>query len=136
MLRSSIQHRIFLYYWTGFCVLLHRKFLFVVSQNTTMQDNIFDKKTASILQYKSKIGDKQARDKQIYTLYSKTRKGFLIFKFEYLSKTKIKITKYNKLGQKKVFKGSVSQDLRWVLLYINGKLSLRPIIASQKFLIY
>ena len=31
-------------------------------------------------------------------------------------------------------KGSVSRDLRWVLLYINGKLSLSPIIASQKIL--
>ena len=31
-------------------------------------------------------------------------------------------------------KGSVSQDLRWVLLYINGKLSLRPIIASHNIL--
>ena len=29
------------------------------------------------------------------------------------------------------FKGSVSQILRWVLLYINWKLSLRPIIASN-----
>ena len=26
-----------------------------------------------------------------------------------------------------ILKGSVSQDLRWVLLYINRKLSLRPI---------
>ena len=32
------------------------------------------------------------------------------------------------------FKGSVSRDLRWVLLYINGKLSLRPFISSQKIL--
>ena len=31
-------------------------------------------------------------------------------------------------------KGSVSRGLRWVLLYINGKLSLRPIIASKKIL--
>ena len=31
-------------------------------------------------------------------------------------------------------KGSVSRDFRWVLLYINGKLSLRPIIASHKIL--
>ena len=31
-------------------------------------------------------------------------------------------------------KGSVSRDLRWVLLYINGKLSVRPIIVSQKIL--
>ena len=30
---------------------------------------------------------------------------------------------------KYTIKGSVSQDLRWVLLYINRKLSLRPIIA-------
>ena len=29
-------------------------------------------------------------------------------------------------------KGSVSQILRWVLLYINRKLSFRPIIASNK----
>ena len=29
------------------------------------------------------------------------------------------------------FKGSVSRDLRWVLLYINGKLFLRPIIAEN-----
>jgi len=32
------------------------------------------------------------------------------------------------------FKGSVSQILRWVLLYINRKLSLRPIIALLKIL--
>ena len=32
------------------------------------------------------------------------------------------------------FKGSVSQILRWVLLYINRKLSLRPIITSTKIL--
>jgi len=31
-------------------------------------------------------------------------------------------------------KGSISQDLRRVLLYINGKLSLRPIIASHNIL--
>ena len=30
------------------------------------------------------------------------------------------------------FKGSVSRILRWVLLYINRRLSLRPIIASHK----
>ena len=33
-----------------------------------------------------------------------------------------------------IFKGSVSRDLRWVLLYINRNLSLRPIIGSQKIL--
>ena len=31
-------------------------------------------------------------------------------------------------------KGSVSRDLRWVFLYINRKLSLRPIIAWHKIL--
>ena len=31
-------------------------------------------------------------------------------------------------------KGSVSWILRWVLIYINGNLSLRPIIASNKIL--
>ena len=34
----------------------------------------------------------------------------------------------------KDFKGSVSLVLRWVLLYMNGKLFLRPIIASHKIL--
>ena len=33
------------------------------------------------------------------------------------------------------FKGSVSRMLRWVLFYVNQKLSLRPIIASHKILI-
>ena len=41
---------------------------------------------------------------------------------------------FNKSKAKLSFvKGSVSRDLRWVLLYINGKLSLRPITALQKF---
>ena len=33
-------------------------------------------------------------------------------------------------------KGSVSRDLRWVLLYINQKLFSRPIIASHKILTF
>ena len=35
---------------------------------------------------------------------------------------------------KHAFKGSVSRILRWVLLNINRKLSLRPIIALNKIL--
>ena len=35
-----------------------------------------------------------------------------------------------------IFKGSVSRDLRWVLLNINGNLSLRPIIASHNILTF
>ena len=34
------------------------------------------------------------------------------------------------------FKGSFSRVLRWVLLYINQKLFLRPIIASHKILTF
>ncbi len=43
-----------------------------------------------------------------------------------LQKKTLKVTTFKKL------KGSVSRVLRWVLLYINQKLSLRPFIASHK----
>ena len=43
---------------------------------------------------------------------------------------------FGKLSILKIFviKGSVSRDLRWVLLYTNRNLSLRPFIGSQKIL--
>ena len=54
---------------------------------------------------------------------------------EELSSPDVNPAQVSQFADQRPFKGTVSRDLRWVLLYINRKLFSRAIVAHHKILI-